>query len=312
LSSVKTLELNLNRKKNHLEKHLKSIVIIGAFGFLGTSLSNLLAAKGIHVHKIGRASFDLHQNGVSSKESIRQLVRATRPDAVVNLAALTDVDLCERDTKRAFADIVRPLDALQEAQKESSFGIIQISTDQVYSGTGPHSEISNTQPINAYGKLKLVAEGLLDTNRDLILRTNFIGRSKSESKTSWTDWLYESLRSGREIHINPRIQFSPLHVTHVCNYILLSLSETVCGLFNLGSATGTTKVCFAREFASDLGLDGNLILERDVSDEVGIAPRPLDLRLDSQLFESRMNLLLPDISSVRRRTVKDYISASGT
>jgi dTDP-4-dehydrorhamnose reductase len=234
-----------------------------------------------------------------------------KPHTVVNLAALTDVDLCERDPDKAFADIVHPLDFLRQVQGAYPFRIVQISTDQVYSGGGPHSEASSTRPINAYGRMKLLAEGLLDINRDLIVRTNFIGRSQSQKKKSWTDWLVKSLSSGKEVRIDPRAQFSPLHVHDICHYVSLCISENISGLFNLGSSTSVKKIKFAREFASDLAFDDQLIRELEPAAIVARAPRPLDLRLDSRRFESRMNINLPDVSAVKQRTLKDYIGSSG-
>lgn len=79
------------------------------------------------------------------------------PDLIVNCAGLTSVEICEKDTSKAYLLNVRGLVNLYEV-----FGkrILGISTDQVFSGRGFFLPNENTKqnPVNYYGWTKFASE----------------------------------------------------------------------------------------------------------------------------------------------------------
>lgn len=93
-----------------------------------------------------KAWFDLHE----------------RYDAVINCAAMTNVDGCEADFGRAFdANALGPMNLARAcAQTDTTF--VHVSTDYVFSGTqeGERTEADTPCPISAYGRSKLAGEGL--------------------------------------------------------------------------------------------------------------------------------------------------------
>src|SRR5256885_13003403 len=64
------------------------------------------------------------------------------PDVVVNLAGLTDVDECERKPQLAYLTNVRIVENLGQWIRDggNKSYLVQVSTDQVYDGPGPHKE----------------------------------------------------------------------------------------------------------------------------------------------------------------------------
>ena len=86
---------------------------------------------------------------------------ATRgPDAVINCAAWTNVDLAE--TEEAQATLINGDGAghLAAAAAEVGAHIVHVSTDYVFDGTSttPYPEDAPTGPIGAYGRSKLAGE----------------------------------------------------------------------------------------------------------------------------------------------------------
>ena len=80
-----------------------------------------------------------------------------RPDVIVNAAAFTDVDGCERDPAacaRANRDAVGWMAA-------TGARLVQVSTDYVFDGAaGPYREEDAVAPLSVYGRAKLDSEAL--------------------------------------------------------------------------------------------------------------------------------------------------------
>ena len=81
-------------------------------------------------------------------------------DVIVHLAALTDVDGCERDPKAA--DAVNSLGTrnVADAAEETGARVIYVSTNYVFDGTKAeeYTEEDRPAPLNAYGRSKLAGE----------------------------------------------------------------------------------------------------------------------------------------------------------
>ena len=104
------------------------IVVLGAGGRLGAALARDYAAH----HEVlawGRQDADLSQ-----PDRVADMVRNAEPDMVINSAAMTNVDECEKE--RAKSELINAMapGAIAEAASEVGARLIHISTDYVFSG----------------------------------------------------------------------------------------------------------------------------------------------------------------------------------
>ncbi len=148
------------------------LLLTGKNGQVGFELQRALAPLG-EIVAVDQAECDL-----SSAEAIRNLVRDTRPDVIVNPAAYTAVDKAESDSDLAFAvNAVAPAIFGEEAARLGAF-IVHYSTDYVFDGTkqGAYSEDDTTNPQSVYGESKRDGELALQAAnpRHLILRTSWV------------------------------------------------------------------------------------------------------------------------------------------
>ena len=129
------------------------LLVTGAAGMLGTDV--VAAGSGHDVVALTRADLD-----ITNAEAVRAAVRDSRPDAVINCAAWTNVDLAE--TEEAQATLINGDGAghLAAAAAEAGAHIVHVSTDYVFDGaaTSPYLEDAPTGPIGAYGRSKLAGE----------------------------------------------------------------------------------------------------------------------------------------------------------
>src|SRR4051794_17362030 len=130
------------------------LLVTGAAGMLGTDVV-AAAAAGHDVVALTRADLD-----ITDADAVRAAVRDTRPDAVINCAAWTNVDGAE--IAEAEATLINGDGAghLAAAAAEAGAHTVQVSTDYVFSGdaTSPYREDAPTAPIGAYGRSKLAGE----------------------------------------------------------------------------------------------------------------------------------------------------------
>jgi len=281
---------------------------LGAYGFLGTRLSYFLKEKGYKVFRHGRgkeADFK-----ITDYSTFHQKITANNISSIVNLVAATNVDECERNIDLAFEanisftqSIVNEILKIKESQKPH---FIQISTDQVYQGDGPHIE-SSARPLNIYALSKFSSELIASKINSTILRTNFVGRNSDNKKDSLSDFIIKSLRAEEKISVFKDVYFNPLFIDTLCEIIELSIEVKTNGLYNVGSSKGISKSQFAFYIAKKLDLKKSLMKEVSINTVKNLyARRPLDMRMDCSAFSNEFNYQLPTIESEIIKLVDDY------
>jgi dTDP-4-dehydrorhamnose reductase len=132
----------------------KPILVAGGGGLLGRSLAALSTADR-PVVGLSRAELD-----ISDRDSVRTALDRYRPSAVVNAAAMTDVDGCERDPEAARRGNVEGPRVLAEACRAAGVRLVHVSTDFVFDGTKrePYTIEDAPRPLSVYGQTKLEGE----------------------------------------------------------------------------------------------------------------------------------------------------------
>ena len=130
------------------------ILLTGKTGQLGSELGRLLPTLG-EVIAPERSELDLRE-----PETIRQIMRTTKPKLIVNAAAYTAVDAAETDQATALAVNAEAPRLLAQEAREIGAVLVHFSTDYVFNGSkmAPYVETDSPNPLNAYGRSKLAGE----------------------------------------------------------------------------------------------------------------------------------------------------------
>lgn len=275
------------------------IVIIGASGLLGSYLAPRLLASENEIFSIGRARSNDFICDASNSEELIKVLSKIQPNIILNLAALTDVDYCEKNPDHAFTvntKIVENIVTWIESSSQECH-LIQISTDQVYDSKGPHFE-NNISLTNYYAFSKYAGELIASRVSSTILRTNFFGKSECYGKISFTDWLHKSFLGKENFFLFDDVFFSPLSMESLYEIILSLFTLQPQGIYNLGSRDGLSKSSFAHLFAARLNIDISHaeILSIDDVDFLS-AYRPKDMRMNVSKIEDSLNLTLPSLKN---------------
>jgi len=148
------------------------LLLTGRNGQVGFELRRALSVLG-EVVAIGSDDCDLADEG-----TIRQIVRAIRPNVVVNSAAYTAVDKAESEPALAHAINARAPCVLAEEAEALGALLVHYSTDYVFDGSkkGAYFESDTPNPSSIYGATKLEGEQAIAAtcSRHLILRTSWV------------------------------------------------------------------------------------------------------------------------------------------
>lgn len=166
------------------------ILLTGTTGQVGYELERSLQPLG-QVIAADRARLDL-----CKLDQIRDVIRALKPDLIVNPGAYTAVDKAESEPELArLCNAQAPAVMAEEARKIGA-ALVHYSTDYVFDGTkqGAYVETDPVSPVNVYGQTKLEGEQAIAASgaRHLILRTSWVYGMRGKN------FLLTMLRLGKE------------------------------------------------------------------------------------------------------------------
>jgi dTDP-4-dehydrorhamnose reductase len=129
------------------------IVVTGASGQLGHDLVDNLR----HDNEVFPFDLDLD---ITDAGAVDEKIVEIKPDAVINAAAYTDVDGCELHPDLALKVNADGAENLSLACRKTGAIMVHVSTDFVFDGNKkqPYTEDDKPNPINMYGRSKLVGE----------------------------------------------------------------------------------------------------------------------------------------------------------
>ena len=133
----------------------------------------------------GKGIFSLD---ITNEKEVLDFVRREQPDVIINCAAHTNVDACEKQWDLAYKINALGPRNLSIAATETDAKLVHVSTDYVFSGDGtrPYTEFDEPNPVSAYGKTKLEGEKFVQqfAKKFFILRTAWLyGDGKNFVKT---------------------------------------------------------------------------------------------------------------------------------
>ena len=133
------------------------VLVTGAEGMLGTDLCQVMEQEH-EVLPVGSNDMD-----VRDRDAVRKKTTDSDPDLVVHLAALTDVDRCEREPKQAFLTNTIGTQNVVLACQELDIPIVYVSTISVFDGTKPepYTEFDQPNPRSYYSLSKYQAERIV-------------------------------------------------------------------------------------------------------------------------------------------------------
>ncbi len=228
---------------------MKKILITGCNGQLGRAINGLYENE----RDYELINTDFGVEGIKSLDitnlsEVLEIMRAEKPYALINCAAMTAVDACEVQKDMAMKiNAIGPRN-LSIATAETGTKLVHVSTDYVFAGDGsePYTEFDPTGPKSMYGKSKLAGENFVRAfaKNYFIVRTAWLyGDGKNFVKT-----MLRLSESHDEITVVDDQIGSPTSAVELAKAIKYLLPTDNYGLFH-GTCEG---VCSWADFTKEI------------------------------------------------------------
>ena len=227
---------------------MNKVLITGSSGLVGSRLLELSSFKN---HFLTPTEKDLN---ISDRENTSQYLDKNRPDAVIHLAAYTNVS--EAEKQKGVKDglcwqlNVQGTKNIIESLPDSCY-FIQISTDMVFSGDsddpGPYDETRKIADLETkvtwYGYTKGLAEKTVRDrfkDRAVILRLIYPVRAKFKDKMDYLRKPLQLFDQGKLYPMFTDQQISLSFIDEICLVLDKLLQRQSTGIFHASSSDLTT------------------------------------------------------------------------
>lgn len=297
------------------------ILVTGSNGLLGQKLSRLLqededvyliaTARGRSAVKVTRGEY--HSMDISNRDSVESVLRFTKPEVIINTAAMTQVDDCETQRDACWKANVTAVENLVRCCNALHIHLVHVSTDFIFDGSrGPLDENEIPRPVNYYGESKLAAEKIIQSASAswAILRTVLVfGITQDMSRSNIVLWVKNSLEQNKTINVVNDQWRTPTLAEDLAMGCYLAARKRAKGIFNISGKDFMSPYDIAIRTAEFFKLDKSLIKATDSTKFVQPAKRPArtgfiiekarkELGYEPRSFEEGLALLAAQMGTV--------------
>jgi dTDP-4-dehydrorhamnose reductase len=260
------------------------ILITGSNGLLGQSLVTMLQSKNINflASSLGEnrnsicKAINYESLDITNQDAVNEVVERYLPTAIIHTAAMTNVDLCEKEVEKCKLLNIHASEFLFDAAQRVNAHFQILSTDFVFDGQkGNYKETDEVNPLSVYAKSKVEAENLLiysDYKNWSIARTIIVyGRGHNLSRGNIILWAKEQLEKGKEIKIVNDQFRSPTFAPDLAEGCFLIIENNETGIFHL---CGPDCLSMFEIVSKVWKLDTKLIIETETNSLAQSAGRP--------------------------------------
>tara|TARA_Y100001970_G_C14232171_1_gene859340 strand:+ start:1267 stop:2166 length:900 start_codon:yes stop_codon:yes gene_type:complete len=252
----------------------KTVLITGASGFIGTSLSKFLVKNGNKVYSLGRTPGKYCTEFISADISDDLVGKIPKVDLVFHLAAITDMQVVRENPKKVFdVNVVGTINLLKAISNMNINKFIYFSSVAVYGNTSiiPTPENCKFRPLEFYGYTKYASEFLVEnfcssaSINYIILRSyNAYGPNQRENLV--LPYMLNSALNGKITVRNGDNTRDFIFINDLVNAIIKSSQLEGNYIFNIGTGVEVSLNNLARE------------ISRQVPNEVEIINSPVSDR----------------------------------
>jgi dTDP-4-dehydrorhamnose reductase len=228
----------------------KRILITGSNGLLGQKLVEVLRKRqdvellatsrgGNRIEQF--SNFTYKSLDITNATEVLDVFASFKPTAVINTAAMTNVDACEDDKEGCDALNVKAVEHLISGCKQYNAHLVHLSTDFVFDGEdGPYKEEDVPNPLSYYGQSKYKAEQLI-INSGLekwsVVRTIIVyGIGDNMSRSNIVLWAKGALEKGQELNIVDDQFRAPTLAEDLAEGCILIADQGATGIYHISGS----------------------------------------------------------------------------
>jgi dTDP-4-dehydrorhamnose reductase len=236
---------------------------------------------------------------VRDHRAIRESILAFRPDAVINLAALTDLEQCERERDNAWLTNALGAENVGLVAGELDVPYVYISTAGIFDGRQEvYTDFDPPGPLSQYAKSKAYGETWVQraVPKHYVVRAGWMMGGGPRKDKKFINKLWRQIEAGaKTLHVVSDKLGTPTYTHDFAHGLEILLRSDLYGLYKKVCGGSGSRVDFARHFVTLLGLQQAVRIEEVDSSFFAAeysAPRPASEKLVNLKLDARgMNVM---------------------
>jgi dTDP-4-dehydrorhamnose reductase len=253
------------------------LLIIGARGFLGTyAVEAALNAEGFHLIRgdRSRSTTGVASAAATERESVEidiadiasvdKAFAKVRPDSVLLLAAVSDIDRCEAAPEMAFAINAYGAEHVANACARSHARLLFTSSAAVFDGSkNGYREEDPPAPVSVYGKSKLWAEQSVLKHLPTALVIRFalvLGFARRHGTNAMLNTLVDKWKAGETVAMSTQEERNPIDAATLSRVMLhLIANQDLSGIYHTGASDSLSRFELGLRLAARAGISAELV-----------------------------------------------------
>jgi dTDP-4-dehydrorhamnose reductase len=242
------------------------ILVIGAKGFLGTYAAQAAGDTFdvIRADRNGTGQPGSIELDIADTCTIERAFRLIEPDCVLLLAAMSDIDRCERMPEQAFAVNARGAENIANACARTKARLLFTSTAAVFDGRKRgYCEEDATAPLSVYGKTKAWAESAVKAlipSAVIIRFALVLGFARKNGTNAMLDSVMGKWKAGEPVSFSTRETRNPIDAPSLARLMISMLADReISGLFHVGASDSVSRYELGKRLAARAGVSSDLV-----------------------------------------------------
>jgi dTDP-4-dehydrorhamnose reductase len=264
------------------------VYIAGCGGMLGAAVFSQFSKIGAHIKA---TDIDCNEVWLSYADvrdyiSIRNDIFSFKPDLIINLAALTDLEYCEKNEENAWLTNGLGAENLGLIAEQLDVPYVYISTAGIFDGQlEVYNDFHMPNPLSVYAKSKLYGEQytLTRVKKSYVLRAGWMMGGGPKKDKKFINKIYQQIRNGaNELCVVEDKLGTPTYTVDFANGLCNIVNSGQYGLYNQVCSGSASRAEVAREFIELLGLSERVkvkVVPSEYFHAQYFAPRPASEKL---------------------------------
>jgi len=227
------------------------VLVTGSAGMLAKDLIPLLSERGYEVLAPPEDKLD-----ITSLKVVKDVVDKLAPQLIINCAAYTNVDGAEEQEHQALVVNGLGVQNLCLLCQEHDIPLVHFSTDYVFDGTkpSPYAIYDRTNPINAYGRSKLLGEKyiLWLLGKFYLIRTSWLFGLQGKN---FIETMFELGQKQKQVSVVTDQRGCPTWTRHLAEATIALMETGRYGIYHVTNSEPTTWFDFTREIFRLSGIE---------------------------------------------------------
>jgi dTDP-4-dehydrorhamnose reductase len=271
------------------------IYIAGGGGMLGEAVYEQFAPiADVRATDIDVNEPWLRHGDVRDYAAMARQIADFRPHVIVNLAAMTDLEECERDVDRAWATNALGAENLGLLAVKHNATYVYVSTAGIFGGEKEfYTDYDTPNPLGVYARSKYYGECYVRQSvpKHFAIRAGWMMGGGPRKDKKFVNKVYRQLAAGkRTLHVVDDKLGTPTYTVDFALGIHRLLESELYGLYNQVCGGSGSRFDVAVELVRELGRAGSVVVERVGSDFFAreyFAARPASEQLINAKLDAR-------------------------